>query len=77
MSIHGKRYAISDGDRAGDPLLNETAVRSGLMRGIQKCHKMSHLVKNVRVRFTWYKYNMSPETGPNQHPVTLHTSIVV
>jgi hypothetical protein len=24
-----------------------------------------------------YEYNMSPETGPNQHLVTLHTSIVV
>jgi hypothetical protein len=24
-----------------------------------------------------YEFNMSPETGPNGHPVTLHTSIVV
>jgi len=24
-----------------------------------------------------YEINVSPETGPNHHPVTLHTSIVV
>ncbi len=25
----------------------------------------------------WYEFNASPETGPNRHPVTLHTPIVV
>jgi len=24
-----------------------------------------------------YEFNTSPETGPNRHPLTLHTSIVV
>ncbi len=35
------------------------------------------IIVNNQKRDNNYKHNMSPETGPNRHPVTLHMSIVV
>jgi hypothetical protein len=37
VTIHGKRYAISDGDRAGDPKINDEVGRSTRWRGSVRC----------------------------------------
>ncbi len=43
MSIHGKRYAISDGDRAGDPFLIPTHKNVGFFgRSAPLCIQQSH-----------------------------------
>jgi hypothetical protein len=36
VSIHGKRYAISDGDRAGNPKIYDKIIESNLLGGEKK-----------------------------------------
>jgi hypothetical protein len=53
----------------------DTTVRSALMRGIQKYHNMSHLVKNVRARFLRadlaqsVRFTLSPSQTQHKGPV--------
>ncbi len=68
-----------------DPFVNLHSVSLEGPRGMS-CKSFSNCVMlnllpafpiNGAEQEKYYEFNMSPETGPNRHPLTLHTSIVV